>query len=302
MDCQSNASSNTENVFRVRKMIEEINERAAAKEQVKYPLLQYTTAALSLLFVLALTAVGCQLFVQVRGLASFNEVIYADSAVSDNMQLLEILYNNIMMFDQHCSGNVTSADCLALSRSASDTEDILTELLALDVQDVVRNVTFFGHRYFVYEVAEVNMTLNGTRVAVGTFQFMEYFVRHCKALFRQMQRGEVGSEEYREIVANMKANWHEMKRINTGNIQFYEAVGIAELDQCALSLFLTSGCFALLVTLYSLVHFCFHRLSERFLNKVLTLFRRIPTKVSETLSTYFDKSSQLLKHSKISLL
>lgn len=79
--------------------------------------------------------------------------------------------------------------------------------MAKHIEDAIKNVTFLGHHYFEYELAEVNVTLNGTVVSIGTFQFMEYFSRHSKHLLTSLKQHDQ-TVDYVSSIDNLKANWN----------------------------------------------------------------------------------------------
>ena len=60
----------------------------------------------------------------------------------------------------------------------------------------------------------------------------------------------------------MKANWAEVKRINLYNLEYYQSIGILELDKCVFYLFLTSTIFVALITIYVLAHYYFLKTKE----------------------------------------
>lgn len=208
----STSSTTNDAHFSVWRMLEEMSIRATA-DSLDYPLLHYITIVLIILFVIIMGTIACLFVLETRGLDSFNEIIFADSAVSDNMQLMEMIYNSIIMLGQHCHVSPDPVRCQETKNSLTSMENILTELLARDIEDVVRNVTFLGHKYFAYEIAEVNATYNGTIVTVGTFQFMENYVRESKHLLNSLKSNDY-VPDFDDSIENLRANWKEMKRIN----------------------------------------------------------------------------------------
>jgi hypothetical protein len=67
-------------------------------------------------------------------------------------------------------------------QSANEIYQYLFSLMTADMRDVVKNQSFFKHRYFSYEFVPVNMSINGNYYNVDTFQFMEYYIQS----FRQI--------------------------------------------------------------------------------------------------------------------
>ena len=67
---------------------------------------------MALIFILTIVSIllVTQVVLYSYGLYSFNEVVFADGAVSDNMQLLEFLYNKVTMFYQYCGSDGYDAD------------------------------------------------------------------------------------------------------------------------------------------------------------------------------------------------
>lgn len=79
------------------------------------------------MYVLILVTMACLFVIQIRGSSSFNEVIYADSAVSDNMQLLEMVHNNVVVSGMFCGEgeNYDRDECEWLKIMANDIAEIL---------------------------------------------------------------------------------------------------------------------------------------------------------------------------------
>ncbi len=75
-----------------------------------------------------------------------------------------------------------------------------------------------------------------------------------------------------------------MKRINHHNLKFYEAVGITELNMCNRYAIMLSVLYGVLLSVEMLFKYYLYREDRNFLNSILTLFRRISTKISEELS------------------
>lgn len=167
-------------------------------------------------------AVVGQIFIYIQGLESYNEVIFADAAVSDNMQMLEILYNKIIMYEQYCKAEQFDAkNCRLAKQSASNIYQDLYSLMAVDIRDMVRNETFFRNKYFTYEFVPINMTIGGKYFTVDTFQFMEYYIRSFRQIDHELETQGSLTDTSLSIILTLKDNWGEMKRINHYNIDFY---------------------------------------------------------------------------------
>lgn len=75
------------------------------------------------------------------GFDSFNSVMFGDGAVSDNNQMLEILYNNILMSRVYCKMKNYDDRCQYLLDSTKKISNILYALYTTDVQVYLKNRT-----------------------------------------------------------------------------------------------------------------------------------------------------------------
>lgn len=74
--------------YSVRRILEMYAAKAALGRDISYPQLKLTTIILFIVTLLLSAIVVTQVKLYSSGLLSYNEVVFADGAVSDNMQLL----------------------------------------------------------------------------------------------------------------------------------------------------------------------------------------------------------------------
>jgi hypothetical protein len=75
---------------------------AIDKKNILYTNYWITTIIITVFAILLLGCVLYQYNLFAKGLKSFNDVIFADGALSDNNQLWEIVYNKMLTADQYC--------------------------------------------------------------------------------------------------------------------------------------------------------------------------------------------------------
>lgn len=109
------------------------------------------------------------------GFGSFNDVMFGDGAVSDNNQIYEMLYNNILMGKIYCKGE-ESARCAYLKKSTASVSNILYRLYVDDLEVYLKNVSMLTKTKF-YESFEIKVPfrVGDTTTEVKTLQFMEYY-------------------------------------------------------------------------------------------------------------------------------
>lgn len=128
-------------------------------------------------------------------------------------------------------------------------------------------------------MADVNVTINGTVVTISTYQFMSYFVRESRSILNALKENK-GVPNYLEKISHMQDNWLEMKRINYQNLQYYEGVGVVELNICIKFAVVLTVVYVLLMTLEMLVQCYLLRCRLSFVNSILSLFRRVSMKIN----------------------
>lgn len=145
--------------------------------------LNYTNYVITTWFVLAVavfiisTMVG-QYVLFSSGLHSFNNVIFADGSVSDNNQLLEIIYNEMLTTRSYCHSNSLYAmeRCEYLLKSAEFICDILWKLLRDDMLAHNRNKTMLsGSKFYSFYETPIILNFNGLLVNVSVDLFNFYY-------------------------------------------------------------------------------------------------------------------------------
>ena len=231
-----------------------------------------------------------------KGVMSFNEVVFADGAVSDNMQLLEFLYNKITMVYQYCGEGDFEADrCEFVKSSSKVIEDYLYGLMAIDIEDLVANNTFLGSPYFFYEFVPINMTINQTSTSITSAQFMEYFIHATKKIRSILDTSGKLNSETDFIYKVLRTNFPEMKRINHLNLDLYEQVGKKELKIVAIYEYSMLGASVLLISILVPLIYWFYYSQEEFQKSLLQAYRFIPVKINSELAKYYSRLSEI-KH------
>jgi len=87
-----------------------------------------------------------QVYLYKAGLDSFNMVVFADAAVSDNNQLFELAYNRIVMTKSYCFSNKNTSieRCSHLLQSSHFITNYLYDLIVADMKVFNTNVTSFS--------------------------------------------------------------------------------------------------------------------------------------------------------------
>lgn len=164
------------------------------------------------------------------GFGSFNDVMFGDGAVSDNNQIYEILYNNILMGRIYCKEE-ESARCTYLKKNTAAVSNILYQLYVDDLEVYLKNSSMLTRTKF-YESYEIEVPFRVGEVStnVKTLQFMEYYYYAIRKSYILITQGRERSEEGEQTMSILYDNWEAMKYINHIAIYFYMDVGEQELN------------------------------------------------------------------------
>lgn len=136
--------------------------------------------------------------------------MFGDGAVSDNNQILEILYNDVHMSRIYCSQQLSSPRCQYLLNSTASLSNILYELYLQDVQVYLQNkTTLSGLKFYASYDIPVNFSLgaNSSSKQISTLQFMEYFYGASKKLHNEVEAGRGDSAEADFTMRVLLSNW-----------------------------------------------------------------------------------------------
>ena len=102
--------------------------------------------------------------------------------------------------------------------------------MAIDMRQIVKNVTFFKNPYYEYEFHPVNVTIGGATVEMETTQFMEYYIYASRRIINIIDTVGHPDAEADFLYNILKENWESLKHINHFNLKWYEKVGREELS------------------------------------------------------------------------
>ena len=153
-----------------------------------------------------------------RGLQEIMELFFADGACSDNMQLLEFMYNKGMNLKEYAG----QPEFDSILKSAHYEMSYVYGLLTAEMLHISTMKTELTHTpYYLYQFEVSDWVLNsGEVIKVSTTEFM---VRLIYAQIVVMSyAGEKGKEqEMLEMLESVKTNFPQMKENNHKFLQLY---------------------------------------------------------------------------------
>ena len=218
--CANNSISSTqmkEDFFLVKSKVrlESIffNEEEAQSQEVKAVAIAMIVCSMLMIALLAVTLDYSQ-----RGLTEVKELFFADGACSDNMQLLEFLYNKGMNLKEY-AGQPQFESILASARYETF---YVYGLLAAEMLHISTMRTKFTRApYYLYQFEFSSWRLDsGKAIEVSTTEFMTRLI--YAQLVVMSYAGEEGrEEEVLRMLETVKANFPQMKENNHKFLQFY---------------------------------------------------------------------------------
>jgi hypothetical protein len=121
-----------------------------------------------------------------NGFQSFNQVLIGDGAVSDNNQMLLIIFNNMVMSRIYCKDQY-NVRCQHILKSNSYINQNMYALFISDIRVFLKNVTFLTKlQYFASYNLPVDYIVNNKTTQVTTMQFMEYYYQSLQRVQLQI--------------------------------------------------------------------------------------------------------------------
>lgn len=108
------------------------------------------------------------------GMDDFMEVIFADAAVSDNMQLLEMFYGKAVQYFQYF-GERNGPRFEYILKNAKSLADYLYSLVQYDHDRLNQDITFGTRRYYEYLLYPLPLTLASSHMPS---LFSSHFILH----------------------------------------------------------------------------------------------------------------------------
>jgi hypothetical protein len=136
--------------------------------------------------------------------------MFGDGAVSDNNQILEIMYNDVLMSRVYCQEQPSSPRCEYLLNSTAMISDVLYNLYVSDVEVYLQNKTALsGLKFYASYDIVVPFTMGKSNIIqqISTLQFMEYFYAAIKTLYNEIASKRGNSTEADSAMTILLKNW-----------------------------------------------------------------------------------------------
>jgi hypothetical protein len=213
------------------KLAEEIKEKSVNYHKVNDRRLTATTFLMLFMIGVVVGSASLQCFLFQTGMESYNQIIFASSAVSNNNQLLEIVYNRATTLYTYCSDSATAQRCAFL---LTDTRGLTSKVYSMLVDDLrvylLNTTSLTGLDYYSYYDTTVTLNLHDKLVQVTAKEFLEYFYYSVKKIQTSTQ---VNSSSTAPLVIDeslyfLFTNWKTLKLINHQSLAFYESASQKE--------------------------------------------------------------------------